>query len=228
MRRTDRLFQIIQILRSKRGPVIGRELAEELEVSLRTLYRDMAELIAQRVPIRGEAGTGYVLDAGYDMPPLMLTQDELEAAILGAAWVSKRGDASLARGARDLIAKISASIPQPMRPILLDAGLKPISLKPIATDKFDVSALRRAIRDRYKVAIVYSDAYARSSSRTIWPIIIAYMEEVRIIVGWCELRQDFRHFRTDRILSVQVMDDRYPERPAVLRKRWIALQKLRS
>jgi predicted DNA-binding transcriptional regulator YafY len=227
MRRTYRLFQIIQILRSKRGPVIGRELAEELNISLRTLYRDMAELITQRVPIRGEAGAGYVLDAGYDMPPLMLTHDELEAAILGAAWVAKRGDPSLARGARDLIAKISASIPRPMRPILLDTGLKPISLKPLATEKFDVSALRRAIRDRHKVAIFYKDADARSSNRTIWPIILAYMEEVRIIVGWCELRQDFRHFRTDRVLSAQVLDDRYPERPAVLRKRWIALQKLR-
>lgn len=100
MRRTERLFQIIQILRSARAPVTGRALADELEVSLRTLYRDMAELIAQRVPVRGEAGTGYVLDNGYDLPPLMLTRDELEAAVLGAAWVARRGDASGERGPR--------------------------------------------------------------------------------------------------------------------------------
>ena len=227
MRRTERLFQIIQVLRSKRRPIIGRELAEELEISLRTLYRDMAELIAQRVPIRGEAGIGYVLGAGYDMPPLMLTHDELEAAVLGAAWVAKRGDPSLARGARDLIAKIAESIPAQLRPILLDAGLRPLSFKPVATESFDVAGLRGAIRDQRKVAIAYEDADRRSSTRTIWPIFIAYMEEVRIIAGWCELRRDFRQFRTDRISSVRVLEERYPERTAVLRKRWEASHKLK-
>jgi predicted DNA-binding transcriptional regulator YafY len=216
MRRAERLFQIIQVLRSKRRPVLGRELADELEISLRTLYRDMAELIAQRVPVRGEAGVGYVLEAGYDMPPLMLTHDELEAAVLGAAWVARRGDRSLARGARDLIAKITHSIPPALRPILLDASLRPLSLKPIATETFDVAELRGAIRDRRKVAIVYEDVGGRSSTRTIWPIFIAYAEEVRIIAAWCEWRTDFRHFRTDRIRSAEVMDERYPERTAVL------------
>lgn len=226
MRRTERLFQIIQVLRSKRRPVSGRDLAEELEISLRTLYRDMAELIAQHVPVRGEAGIGYVLGAGYDMPPLMLTHDELEAAVLGAAWVAKRGDPSLARGARDLIAKIAQSIPVQLRPILLDAGLRPLSFKPVTTDRFDVSELREAIRDQRKVAIDYEDAEQRSSTRTIWPIFIAYMEEVRIVAAWCESRRDFRQFRTDRIRSVELMEDRYPERAAVLRKRWEVLHRL--
>jgi predicted DNA-binding transcriptional regulator YafY len=225
IRRTERLFQIIQILRSKRGLVTGLDLANELEVSIRTLYRDMAELIAQRVPIRGEAGSGYVLDNGYDMPPLMLTPDELEAAMLGAAWVAKRGDPSLARGARDLIAKISAAVPQSLRPILLDDGLRPISFKPIARERFDLGSLRRAVRERYKAVLDYQDGKGQSSSRTIWPIFIAYMEEIRIIVAWCELRQDFRHFRTDRINAVQVMDQRYAARPADLRAQWKALQK---
>jgi predicted DNA-binding transcriptional regulator YafY len=227
MRRTERLFQIIQILRSKRRPVLGRDLAEELEISLRTLYRDMAELIAQRVPIRGEAGIGYMLGAGYDMPPLMLTHDELEAAVLGAAWVARRGDPSLARGARDLIAKIAESIPAQLRPVLLDAGLRPLSFKPIATERFDLAELRRAIRDRHKVAIAYEDADQKSSTRIIWPILIAYMEEVRVIAAWCELRTDFRQFRTDRIGSVEVMEERYPERTAVLRKRWETLHNLK-
>ena len=225
MRRTERLFQIIQILRSKRRPVTGRELAAELEISLRTLYRDMAELIAQRVPLRGEAGAGYVLDAGYDMPPLMLTPDELEAAVLGAAWVAKRGDPSLARGARDLIAKLSAAVPKALRPILLDAGLKPISMKPIAKDGFETAGMRGAIRDRCKVAITYKDMDGGISERTVWPLLIAFMEEVRIVVAWCELRQDFRHFRTDRIYSIQVTEERYPGRHAALVERWKALQK---
>ena len=224
MRRTERLFQIIQILRAKQKPVTGRELADELGISLRSLYRDMAELIAQRVPVRGEAGTGYVLDDGYDMPPLMLTPDELEAAVLGAAWVAKRGDPALARGARDLIAKIAQSIPQPLRPVLLDANLKPISMRPIAQESFDVANVRRAVRDRFKIAIMYKDSDGRTSSRTIWPIFIAYMEEVRIIVAWCELRQDFRHFRTDRIYFVDVTAERIPEQQHLLLKRWKALQ----
>jgi predicted DNA-binding transcriptional regulator YafY len=225
MRRSERLFQIIQVLRSKRRPVTGRELADELEISLRTLYRDMAELMAQRVPIRGEAGSGYVIDARYDMPPLMLTHDELEAVVLGAAWVAQRGDPVLARGARDLIAKITEAIPPTLRPILLDAGLRPLSFKPPLPDTFDVSELRRAIRDRRKVAIAYEDADQCASMRTIWPIFIAYTEEVRIIAAWCELRQDFRHFRTDRIRSADVLEARHPERISVLRKRWMALRR---
>lgn len=118
MRRTERLFAIIQILRSKRRPVTGQDLATELEVSLRTLYRDMAKLIAQRVPIRGEAGTGYVIDSDYDMPPLMLTHDELEAAVLGAAWVAVRGDEALRRGAHPLLRA------RPLPPQALGGGAK--------------------------------------------------------------------------------------------------------
>ena len=223
MRRTERLFQIIQILRAKRKPVVGRELAEELGISLRSLYRDMAELIAQRVPVRGEAGTGYVLDNGYDMPPLMLTPDELEAAVLGAAWVALRGDPPLARGARDLIAKIAQSVPESLRPVLFDANLQPISMQPIARETFDVGILRRALRDRFKVLITYKDGDERLSHRTIWPIFIAYMEEVLIIVAWCEMRQDFRHFRTDRVHAVDVSADKIPERQAILLKRWKAI-----
>ena len=164
MRRTERLFQIIQILRSSRSPVTGRELAGELQVSLRTLYRDMAELIAQRVPVRGETGAGYVLEKGYDMPPLMLTADELEAAVLSAAWMAKRGDPSLARGARDLVAKLAAAIPAALRPILLDAGLKPISFVPTAKDAFDAAGLRQVICDRRKVVIADVDASGASSN----------------------------------------------------------------
>ena len=224
MRRTERLFQIIQILRSARFPVTGRVLADELEISLRTLYRDMAELMAQRVPIRGEAGAGYVLEDGYDMPPLMLTADELEAAVLGAAWVATRGDPSLARGARDLVAKLTAVIPEALRPILLDSGLKPISFARIKPDAFDGGELRCAIRDRRKISILYQDADGKNSARTIWPIFIAYFDHVRVIVSWCETRQDFRHFRTDRIRSLSVEGQRYPEGRASLLKQWKAMQ----
>lgn len=221
MRRTERLFRIIQILRRKRRPVTGHELAGELEVSLRTLYRDMAELIAQRVPIRGEAGTGYVLERGYDMPPLMLTADELEAAVLGAKWVAARGDDALARGAEDLIAKLSSVVPPELEPVIVDAGVYPVTrYDGRIEDSFDVSLARTAIRHQQKLHIDYADEQGRVSSRTVWPFIIAYWENVRLVCAWCELRQDFRHFRTDRVQAATLLDERFRERVLVLRARW--------
>ncbi len=220
MRRTERLFRVIQILRRKRRPVTGRELADELEVSLRTLYRDVAELLAQRVPIRGEAGAGYVLDTTYDMPPLMLTPDELEAAVLGAAWVAQRGDASLARAAQDLVSKLTHAVPPHLRPVLLDATLHPVSFRPRAGDGVDVGVLRRAIRDREKVRVAYRDEKGAETERVVWPFLLAYMEDLRIVAAWCELRGGFRHFRTDRIAGATPLGERYPEARGALRKRW--------
>lgn len=166
MRRTERLFQIIQILRSTRSPVTGRDLADELEISLRTLYRDMAELMAQRIPIIGEAGMGYVLDDGYDMPPLMLTPDELEAAALGAAWVASEADPSLARASRDLVSKLSEAIPKELQPIVLDASSKAIQTDSKVSERFDGALLRHAIRERYRLQLAYTDREAEP--RTGW------------------------------------------------------------
>lgn len=222
MRRTERLFAIIQILRSARGPVTAGALAQELEVSERTLYRDMAELMAQRVPVRGEAGTGYVLDAGYDLPPLMLTADELEAAVLGAAWVAARGDPALARGARDLVAKLTAVVPEALRPVVLDAGLRPFAPTPVRPEQVDLSAMRVALRERRKVVIRYADVEGRETERCVWPIVISYAEDVRMLAAWCELREDFRHFRTDRIRALTLTDVPIPERADRLRTRWRA------
>lgn len=224
MRRTERLFQIIQILRSSQTPKTGRALADELEISLRTLYRDMAELIAQRVPIIGEAGTGYVLSDGYDMPPLMLTADELEVAVLGAAWVASRGDPSLARSARDLVTKLMQAVPSELQPVILDAGLKPVSFRPVVLDTIDSGKLRRAIRERQKIVITYKTQSGQISTRVVWPLFLAYMEEVRLIVSWCEKRRDFRHFRTDRVQSLEDLPEKYPEHRATLLKRWKDVQ----
>ena len=220
MRRTERLFQIIQILRANQFPVTGRSLADELEISLRTLYRDMAELIAQRIPVNGEAGTGYVLDDGYDMPPLMLTADELEAAALGADWVSSHADPSLSRAARDLVSKLSDAIPEELRPIILNASSRSISTKPTVLERFDGTALRRAIRERSKLQLTYKDHSDELTNRTIWPLLIAYLNSVRYIAAWCETRQDYRHFKTDRVLTLDVLEEKYPARRAVLIKGW--------
>ncbi len=222
MRRADRLFQIIQILRRSRGPITADKVAEELETSKRTVYRDIATLMGQRVPIRGEAGMGYVLDQGFDLPPLMLTPDEIEAAVLGAQWVIGRGDPALARAAEDLIAKIAAAVPERLRPYALEpSGLAPPAWM-AEPDRMDMAQVRLAIRGGRKIHLKYRDEQERPTERVIWPITVGYMQTVRLLIGWCELRQDFRSFRTDRVEAAGFLEERYPERPAALRARWRA------
>ena len=220
MRRTERLFQIIQILRSIRSPITGRELADELEISIATLYRDMAELYAQRIPIRGEAGVGYVLDDGYDMPPLMLTADELEAAALGAAWVAQEADPSLARAARDLVSKLSLAIPKELRPIVLDGSSKSIQTRARVSERFDSALLRHAIRERYRLQLIYKDRDGNKSDRIVWPLLIAYLDRTRYLVAWCEQKEDYRHFKTERVQELKVLAKKYPGRRAALLKGW--------
>jgi len=221
MRRADRLFQIIQILRRSSRPVTADAIAGELETSKRSVYRDIAALMGQRVPIRGEAGIGYVLERGFDLPPLMLTADELEAAVLGAQWVQGHGDPGLARAALDLIAKIAAAVPPHLRPLLLDASTRAVSGWPIPPDRLDAGLARAWIRSGRKMAIAYRDAEDRASERVIWPIAIGYLNSARLLVGWCELRRDFRHFRLDRVADAQFLDEKFPERPSVLRAKWL-------
>ncbi|HYE43983.1 MAG TPA: YafY family protein [Caulobacteraceae bacterium] len=220
MRRADRLFQIIQILRRTRRPVTADAIAAELETSKRSVYRDIAALVGQRVPIRGEAGVGYVLEDGFDLPPLMLTSDEVEAAVLGAQWVATLTDPALARAAQDLIAKIAASVPEDLRPLVLEPASRTHPAKGREPDRLDMPQARACIRTGRKIALSYSDEQGRRSERVIWPFAIGYMETIRLLVGWCELRKDFRTFRTDRVLGAIFLEERYPERPAILRARW--------
>jgi predicted DNA-binding transcriptional regulator YafY len=220
LRRAERLFQIIQILRRARAPVTASAIAEELETSVRTIYRDIAELLAQRVPVRGEAGIGYLMDKGFDLPPLMLTPDEIEAAVLGAQWVAGRADPELARAARDLVAKIGAVIPSHLRPFLMDATTTTAGRPNIMPDALDIGRLRGWIRAQKKLDLVYRDEEGATSKRTVWPIAIGYYDTVRVIAAWCELRQDFRHFRTDRVVAADFVEERYPGRREALRAAW--------
>ena len=220
MRRADRLLRLIQILRRHRRPVTGDVMARELEVSLRTVYRDIATLVTDGVPIRGEAGVGYVLGEGYDLPPLMFTTDELEAVMLGLRWVTRRGDKDLARAAQDTVAKIGTVLPEKLKPFLFDAGLLVPPRMQYAPDSIDVAQLRAAIRDGRKATINYRSEEGNETIRTIWPIAVSYFDAQRLIIGWCELRQDFRSFRTDRMLAMEVLKEKYPERRKVLLKRW--------
>jgi predicted DNA-binding transcriptional regulator YafY len=224
MRRADRLFQIIQVLRRSRGPITAEAIAQELETSKRTIYRDIADLVGQRAPIRGEAGVGYVLEDGFDMPPLMLTPEEVEACVLGAQFVAQRGDASLARAAEDLLAKIHTVIPERLRPLVVEPSTRAGPGRQGAPDGLDMAAVRGAIRGGRKLRLSYGDEQGRPSLRTVWPFGVGYFETTRLLLAWCELRSDFRSFRTDRVLAADFLEEAYPERPARLRARWTKLQ----
>jgi predicted DNA-binding transcriptional regulator YafY len=220
MRRADRLFQIIQILRRSTRPVTAAALADELEVSKRTVYRDVADLIGQRVPIDGEAGLGYLLATDYDMPPLMLTADEIEAVMLGAQWVAGRSDKALANAARDVMAKIAAVVPERLRPFIAEpsVGVKPTVAEP--EESVDPSSLRSAIRNGRKLRLRYRSETGAETERTVWPVILGYAETSRLLVAWCELRRGFRHFRTDRMIEAEPLNEAVGLRPGELRRRW--------
>lgn len=222
MRRADRLFEIVQILRRERRPITADAIGAELETSKRSVYRDIAALMAQRVPIRGEAGIGYVLESGFDLPPLMLNPEEVEAAVLGAQWVVGHGDAALAAAARNLIAKIAAVVPAEMRALVDDPTARTPPAWGMAEDNVDATALRQAIRAGRKVALSYRAENGRLSDRTVWPALLGYHHSSRVLIAWCETREDFRSFRLDRIVTADILDMRYPTRPAILRARWLA------
>jgi predicted DNA-binding transcriptional regulator YafY len=226
MSRSERLLDLIQALRRYRRPVSGAALAEELDVSLRTVYRDIQSLIATGAPIDGEAGVGYVLRSGYTLPPLMFTDEEIEAVVLGSRMVAGSTDARLARAARDALAKIRAVLPDDKRDSIEAAGLLAAPRPPLAPDGVDLALLRSAIRAEHKLWISYGNEAGERSERRIWPIALTFYERTRILAAWCELRQGFRHFRTDRIAAAAAIAERYPRRRRVLMKEWRSVEGL--
>ncbi len=226
MRRADRLFQIVQILRRMGGAVTAAQIAAELEVTPRTVYRDIADLQARRVPIEGAAGLGYVLRDGYTLPALMFTEDEIEALVLGARVVQSWADAELGRAAGDVIAKVEAVLPEGLRQRARAVALMapPHDSAPRPTTGVAVAALRRAIRAQRKVTMEYLDAVGQISRRTVWPLAMSFFPPVWLLVGWCELRQDFRSFRLDRIQASAISEQPFPATPGRRLSDFIALQ----
>lgn len=204
MRRADRLFQIIQILRRSTQPVTAGQIASEVEVSRRTIYRDIADLIGQRVPITGEAGYGYVLGDDYEMPPLTLTTDEADALALGAQWVAAHPDRAVARAALDALTKIRLALPEVAR-LSLARPLLGVKAPQMPQAGLDTSAIRRALRDEAVLAFTYTDASGAQTMRSVWPVLLGYDEGVCLLVAWCEMRAAFRHFRVERMLQVAVL-----------------------
>lgn len=219
--RTERLLSLLQALRRRRRPVSAQVLADELGVSLRTLYRDVATLRAQGAVVEGEAGVGYVLRPSFFLPPLMFSQAETEALMLGMRWVSTFGDRSLAAAATDALAKIEAVLPKEVRDA---AGSVPLRVGPAPNSDEDLASLRDAIRRERKLRIRYQDARGRGSERVVWPFAIGYFTGGRILVGWCERADAFRHFATERLQQVHTLDQRYPRKRAELLRTWRAEQ----
>ena len=220
MSRAGRLLDLIQLLRRHRYPVSGEKLAAELGVSLRTVYRDISTLQAQGASIDGAPGLGYVLRPGFMLPPLMFSEDEIEALVLGSRWVADRADARLGGAARNALAKIAAVLPAELRHDLDSSALLVGPGAPAPAGELDLSAIREAIRSERKLDITYLDLNAVVTRRTIWPFALAFFDRARVAVAWCELRQGFRHFRIDRISALTLSELRYPRRRQVLLQEW--------
>ena len=221
MSRAQRLLDLIQILRRHRYPVTGSNLAKELGISLRTLYRDIATLQAQGAAIEGEAGLGYVLRSGFILPPLMFSEEEIEALVLGSRWVARSTDQQLGIAASNVLAKIAAVLPQELRYQLELSGLligPPKTL--VERDEEKEASIRKAIRHESKLHIIYKDLKGEQSERIIWPLALGYFEEVQVLVAWCELRADFRHFRIDRLISLNDLHQSYPKSRQSLLQKW--------
>ncbi|HKF72191.1 MAG TPA: YafY family protein [Stellaceae bacterium] len=224
MSRAERLLDLIQILRGHRRAVSGQALADELDVSLRTLYRDIASLQAQGAGIEGEAGVGYILKPGFMLPPLMFSEEEIEALVLGSRWVAEHGDDRLSDAARDALAKIGAVLPDDLRESLDASSLLVGPREAVAAGDAELATIRDAIRKERKLRIRYRDRHAEETRRTIWPFALGFFDRARVVAAWCELRRGYRHFRTDRIAALTLSERRYPRRRQALLREWRAIQ----
>jgi len=221
MARSERLLDLIQLLRTYRYAVTGETLARELGVSLRTIYRDIETLQAQGAPIEGEAGVGYILRPGFVLPPLMFSVEEIEALVLGISWVADRTDSSLAKAARNLVAKVKSVLPAALGAELEATTLivGPAAGRVPVADAL-AAALRRAIREEKKMRIVYRDEKGAQTERVVWPFGLGYFDSVLVVLAWCELRRDLRNFRADRIAEWEELNQGYPETRSTLLERW--------
>ena len=225
MRRADRLFDVIQVLRTAKQPVTAATLAAELEVTVRTIYRDVATLQARRVPIEGAPGLGYVLRKGFDLPPLMFTVDEIEAVTVGARMVQRLRDPELQAAARRVLDKVTVVLPESLRGHLADAPFYVSKGEAATPQGVEMAAVRSAIRDRRKLRIAYVDEKSRRTRRTIWPLAMAYYVDVTLVGAWCELRKDLRNFRVERIAASRVLAERFQDHNGRLLAQWLALPK---
>jgi predicted DNA-binding transcriptional regulator YafY len=207
------MFEIIQLLRSSDKPRTAKWIAEELEVTQRTIYRDIVSLQAMRIPIEGEAGIGYIMRPGFDLPPINFDIEEAEALTVGLSMIARTGDKGLQKAAASAARKLSEAVPQ--NETLFSSGWAPD--EPTAVE---MSAIRSAIRQERKLSIDYADVEKNITHRTIQPVALIYYTEALVLAAWCELRKDFRHFRLDRLIRCEILNDAFAEDGQALRQKW--------
>lgn len=226
MSRSSRMFEIIQMLRSAKAPLTAEQIADALEVTKRTIYRDMATLQAMRVPIEGEAGVGYIMRPGFDLPPLMFTSEEVEVIVVGLALLGRTGDTALLKAASSLSQKISSVLPDDFKHEIGNWPLYASGWNRIPQSQVDPQMLRRAIREEEKIRFAYVDGDGKRTRRTVLPIAIFYYIEAVVLAAWCELRSDFRHFRLDRLSDCRPTGARFEGQAQELRAKWERLHRL--
>ncbi|WP_448951599.1 helix-turn-helix transcriptional regulator [Labrys neptuniae] len=222
MRKAARLFEIIQILRLARKPVTAAAIAEALEVTVRSVYRDIAALQAMRVPIEGERGIGYVLRSGFDLPPLMFSIEETEAVMLGLALIERAGDPELTVASRRAGAKLAGAVPPPLRQLFSSRTLHAWGDIAPTPERIDLGLVRRAIRDEEKLDLDYRDEQGRQTQRRIRPLALIYYSQAFVVVAWCEMREAIRNFRADRALSCTPTGQFFRHEGDRLRQLWIS------
>ena len=217
MQRTARFFELIQLLRAAKRPVKADDLAAQLEVSVRTIYRDVAALQGMGTPIEGAAGIGYMMRRGYDLPPLNFDAEEIEALRVGLLMLSRTGDSSLQRAAQRVCDKVEA----------LHGPADWLQVAPWGAAADDpakgcvaISDLRQAVHDERKLHITYRDEAGQDTHRTIRPFGLVYHLEAVMLAAWCELRSGIRHFRTDRIWACDFLDAHFRGQGDTLRDLW--------
>ncbi|MFV1602097.1 MULTISPECIES: helix-turn-helix transcriptional regulator [unclassified Phaeobacter] len=219
MERTGRLFEVIQILRAASAPIRAEDLAEKLEVSKRTVYRDIAALQGMRTPIEGEAGIGYVLRKGYDLPPLNFDEEELEALYVGLSLLMRTGDGALQEAAKRVCRKVMECRSPGDRLQVAPWGGAPLD----DPERGCVSKglLRQAVRDSRKLRLTYLCPDSGETLRVLRPLALIYNVETTLLAAWCELRGGFRHFRADRMLCADLLADSFAAEADLLRKLWM-------
>lgn len=212
MRRADRLFEIVQILRARRLTT-AEYLAEVLEISVRTVYRDIRDLLCAGVPVRGEAGMGYALEKGYDLPPLMFTNEEIEALTLGARLVRCWADPTLAKAADRALSKIDAVLPKALKGRMETLPLFAVNFTPDTRAAERMVQLRAAVNQKRKVLLDYRSAKDETTARTVRPLCLTFFAPIWMLTAWCELRDEFRNFRIDRIVDMTLLEAAFEDEP---------------
>lgn len=225
MGKTQRLLELIQLLRGRQRPVTAQYLADRMSVSIRTVYRDIDELVFMGATIDGSAGVGYLLRSGFFLPPLMFTDEEIEAMVLGARWVQGQGDAGLLAAANSALIKISSVSPKDLREKIAEIGLWAQQPRVAANAVgIELGMIREAVRREHKFSIVYRDVSGETTEREVWPIALGYFDGARVLAAWCTLRENFRHFRVDRIVRARELNERYPQTRRSLVLQWRRLE----